>query len=58
MKKNLSSLGTKICKTKQQQIVGGNACIECYDFCVATSRNRVELGICFDQCQASPIHCG
>lgn len=41
----------KLNKLKQKSITGGNACIACYDHCVLVSRNRIELGDCFDNCQ-------
>lgn len=52
MKKTILKLGTTISKPKLQKIVGGNACVQCYDSCVSNSRDRIELGICFDECQA------
>lgn len=38
-------------RIKQKAITGGNACVACYDSCVLTSRDRIELGDCFDYCQ-------
>ncbi|CAM1342466.1 hypothetical protein [Tenacibaculum amylolyticum] len=55
MKKTILRLGTTINKSKLQKIVGGNlnTCIQCYDSCVANSKDRIALGICFDECQAN-----
>lgn len=38
-------------KNELKSITGGITCFECYDNCVATSKDRMELGICFDNCQ-------
>jgi hypothetical protein len=40
-------------KSEQQAITGGMLipCIDCYDHCVLVSRDRIELGDCFDNCQ-------
>lgn len=54
MLKNISKLnGTQqLDKTQQKAINGGFNCAACYDSCLRTSRDRIELGECFDYCQA------
>ncbi|MFC4634810.1 hypothetical protein ACFO3O_12885 [Dokdonia ponticola] len=53
MLKNLSKIKeVRILGSKDQQVItGGNACIACYDHCMLVSRDRIELGDCFDNCQ-------
>ena len=52
MTKSILNFGTPISKIQQKRIHGGTSCYECYDNCVATSRDRMELGICFDNCSS------
>lgn len=52
MKKSILSFGTPIPKTQQKSIHGGISCIECYDNCVLTSKDKIELGICFNSCRS------
>ncbi|GGG36876.1 hypothetical protein GCM10011344_42150 [Dokdonia pacifica] len=51
MLKNIKKVGEVLTASTQKSITGGNACIACYDHCVLVSRNRIELGDCFDNCQ-------
>ena len=51
MLKNIADLGKTLHIKTQKSILGGNSCSDCYFNCQLTSNNRVELGICFDNCQ-------
>ena len=52
MKKLINIDSTRILnKHELKSINGGITCFECYDNCVATSKARMELGICFNGCQ-------
>ncbi|WP_299207495.1 hypothetical protein [uncultured Dokdonia sp.] len=53
MLKNLLNIKEiKTLKSQEQKVItGGNNCAACYDNCVLTSKDRMELGDCFDACQ-------
>ena len=56
MKKSISQLGITLNKVEQKQIIGGNIpCFNCYNNCIQTSADRIELAACYDACHQSGI---